>query len=363
MDTSKDVAQATGATDPVIDSKPPAADPVVESKPAAETAAPPTAASAAVAEPELPPAPVPQPSTAGAVAPQAAPAEAPKPIENATTAAARTPPPERKQAPFVVPPAIAQRAAARKERGPSRAGRFGILAAVLALTAGIGGALGAAGFATASKMMAAAPARQPVAAGDDIKAEIKALRDSVTQTRAGVKTLAETVAALKGTLESAGKATGGQFAKVGETIARLSESVERAERTQAEPAARLAKVIETLERLERRAANMAVAPETTGSIAGQQGKPLGQPPQSLQQQLQQSPSQTVPEAKASAPPIVEGWILHRVESGVALIEGRSGFAEVETGDTIRGIGRVQDIKRQDGRWVVVTGRGLIVPAR
>ena len=280
----------------------------------------------------------------------------------------------RRGPPIVAPPVIAPRAGARRDGG-GRSGRFAMLAALTALAAGIGGALGAIGFATASKMTAPAPApaQQRTAVADEIKAEIKALRESVAQTRAGVKAVTDNVAALKGTVESAGKSNGGQFAKMSETIARLSEGVERAERLQAEPAARLAKVIETLERLERRAAGMAAIPETTGSVPGQQAKPLGQAPQSLQQQQQQlqaqpsapalPPPQIVAEAKAPPPPVVDGWVLHRVQGGVALIEGRYGMTEVEAGDSIRGLGRVQEIKRQDGRWMVVTARGVILPVR
>ena len=60
------------------------------------------------------------------------------------------------------------------------------------------------------------------------------------------------------------------------------------------------------------------------------------------------------------PGIIDAWTLRRVYDGVAVIEGRLGQIEVEPGDMIRGVGRVQDIRRQDGRWVVVTSRGLIV---
>jgi hypothetical protein len=34
--------------------------------------------------------------------------------------------------------------------------------------------------------------------------------------------------------------------------------------------------------------------------------------------------------------------------------------EVYPGDPLPGVGRVNAIRRQDGRWVVVTDRGLIV---
>ena len=46
-----------------------------------------------------------------------------------------------------------------------------------------------------------------------------------------------------------------------------------------------------------------------------------------------------------------------------MVEGRSGLYEVGPGSTLPGIGRVEAVKRQDGRWVVVTAKGLIVSGR
>jgi hypothetical protein len=45
---------------------------------------------------------------------------------------------------------------------------------------------------------------------------------------------------------------------------------------------------------------------------------------------------------------------------MALIENRRGIYEVYAGDPVPGAGRVDAIRRQDGRWVVVTSKGLIV---
>jgi hypothetical protein len=59
-------------------------------------------------------------------------------------------------------------------------------------------------------------------------------------------------------------------------------------------------------------------------------------------------------------PTVEGWVLRGVANGVALIESRRGIYEVYAGDPVPGAGRVDAIRRQDGRWVVVTSKGLIV---
>ncbi|MFN5034923.1 MAG: hypothetical protein ACK5E0_00100, partial [Bradyrhizobium sp.] len=77
-----------------------------------------------------------------------------------------------------------------------------------------------------------------------------------------------------------------------------------------------------------------------------------------------------PAAAAAAPaaprpevgrlPVVDGWALRDVGNGGALIEGRGGIYEVYAGDPVPGLGRVDAIRKQDGRWVVVTSKGLIV---
>jgi hypothetical protein len=141
---------------------------------------------------------------------------------------------------------------------------------------------------------------------------------------------------------------------------RTSDRLERLERAQAEPAAKLARLSEAVEKL-RAAAPTApaavaapVAPvpvtaapvatkETTGSIASPAPTPAD-----------------APKVELARLPTVEGWVLRGVANGVALIEGRRGIYEVYAGDPVPGAGRVDAIRRQDGRWVVVTSKGLIV---
>ena len=71
---------------------------------------------------------------------------------------------------------------------------------------------------------------------------------------------------------------------------------------------------------------------------------------------------TPPASTAAIPrlPIVDGWVLRDVGEGAARVEGRLGVYEVYPGDPLPGVGRVDAIRKQDGRWVVVTSRGLIV---
>ena len=62
--------------------------------------------------------------------------------------------------------------------------------------------------------------------------------------------------------------------------------------------------------------------------------------------------------------MVAGWVIREVFDGRAVIENeRLGFYEVVPGANLPGIGRVETIRRQDGRGVVVTPKGLIVSQR
>lgn len=327
--------------------------------PPAVSAAPPVApaASAPSAEPELT-AVVPPPVPAAAVeAPQAASAEMPKSdsveilggVEAPKTAA------ELPKTAKVAPPLSAvtlsnsgrirtPTIAAHVRTAPPRTNRFGLLAASVAAAAIIGAAGGAAGYAGMSKWAVqpqpvakvAAPAPQRAEATD----EVKALRESIAQVRGSVRALSESVTALRANTDSAGKSTQAQLAKLNEAV----------ERSQTEPNARLAKLTEAVDRLDRRGgtANAAPvaqppAPDMTGSLRPPPLPPLGGDPRATK-------------------PVIEGWALRSVNRGVAIVQGRMGSYEVEVGDDIRGAGRVQDIKRQhDGRWVVVTSRGMIMP--
>src|SRR5262249_43765868 len=130
-----------------------------------------------------------------------------------------------------------------------------------------------------------------------------------------------------------------------------AERLDRAERGQADPGGKLAKISEAVDRLERRAASD--HSEVTGSIAKLQPPPTQPQPQPPVEKVEAKPK----------PTIIEDYVVRRASDGVPLIEGRCGTIEVGPGFNLPGAGRVEEIRRQDGRWVVVTTKGLIVPAR
>jgi hypothetical protein len=74
------------------------------------------------------------------------------------------------------------------------------------------------------------------------------------------------------------------------------------------------------------------------------------------------PAAPLPKAGAHAP--LAGWSVRDVYRNAALIQGtKLGMMEVSPGDNIPGLGRIHSIRQQDGRWVVVTSRGIIASPR
>ncbi|AHY54394.1 hypothetical protein [Bradyrhizobium japonicum] len=221
-----------------------------------------------------------------------------------------------------------------RETGDKR--RLSAMAAVVAIAASVGAISGA--LATAGMMHFAAPAPAPAQVVDT-----SALESSVARIDADV-------VALKANVEHTSKTGLSQFN-------RANDRLDKLEKAQAEPMAKIAKLSETVDKLRATPpaapaqATAAAAKETTGSIAPTQVATAAAAP---------VPAPAAPKTEVGRLPTIDGWVLRDVANGGALIEGRGGLYEVYAGDPIPGIGRVDAIRRQDGRWVVVTSKGLIV---
>jgi hypothetical protein len=189
----------------------------------------------------------------------------------------------------------------------ARRNRFPLLAASLTVAAALGAMAG--GLVATSVVRSAPPAVVVSKSGLE---EVQALKEQVVQVRVDL-------AALKASIDAGHRNANAAFTRIG-------ERVDRIDRTQSEPIAKLTKAIEAFERR-----------DATGAI-------------------------TPPPGQASKQPgSVEGWVLRDVQRGTALIEGRMGLIEVDQGDVVPGLGRIEAIRKQDGRWVVQTSKGLILP--
>jgi hypothetical protein len=157
------------------------------------------------------------------------------------------------------------------------------------------------------------------------------------------------LATLKASVDGSAKQSNAQIAKV-------ADRMERAEKGQADTTAKLARTAESLDRLERRLAAPAAAGDITGSLPSGTLGTLPAGPGDRTAALA-DPKRAAP----AQPTILEGWVLRDVFNGAAMIQTpRNGILEVIPGDTLPGVGRIEGVRRQDGRWVVVTSRGLIV---
>jgi hypothetical protein len=231
-------------------------------------------------------------------------------------------------------------AKASEPAAPKR--RVGAMAAVIALAAvagAIGGALATAGL------------------GQGIAKDVAAAPRNV-ELEAAVARLDADIVALKASVE--------QNAKLGVTqFNKTSDRLDKVEKAQVDPATRLARLSDEVSKLRStQAAAPAVAP--VAATAPAQAVVATAPATTTV--AKDITGSVAPAAAAASPvkpevarlPTVEGWVLRDVGYGGALIEGRRGIFEIYAGDSIPGVGRVDAIRKQDGRWVVVTSKGLIV---
>jgi hypothetical protein len=137
---------------------------------------------------------------------------------------------------------------------------------------------------------------------------------------------------------------------------KASDRLDRLERAQAEPA-RLAKLGEAIDKPH---ALPVPPPPVTASTAGAPKETTGSVPVPSAADAGPPATSTIAKVEPGRLPTLEGWVLRDVDRGSALIGNRRGVYEVYAGDFIPGLGRIDAIRRQDGRWVVVTSRGLIV---
>jgi len=192
--------------------------------------------------------------------------------------------------------------------------RMALLAASVTLAAALGSAVGA--VATRNLAVAAKPAVD--AAGFE---ERTAVQQSIAH-------LSKEIAALKSNLDAANRKAHSEMTMIAERLA-------------AEQA------------------------DIAGSITPPQTVPPTPSPQVATPLPMPRPSaEEIAAAQASVrPAVVPDWSLRAARDGVAYVEAHGEIYEAVLGAPLPGLGPVQTIKREAGRWVVVTPRGIIVSMR
>jgi hypothetical protein len=137
-----------------------------------------------------------------------------------------------------------------------------------------------------------------------------------------------------------------KIGQLGKEIASLKMSVAASEKS---ARTSIAKISEKLSnKLTERLRN---APDITGSI------PV--PPAAVA-----TPLPAPRPAVSVRTPVVQDWSIRFVRDGFVYVrQERGDVFQVQIGAPLPGLGPVREVKREDGRWVVVTPKGLIVAMR
>jgi hypothetical protein len=183
--------------------------------------------------------------------------------------------------------------------------RYALLAASVAIAAAFGAVVGAATSGGFSKTPAV---------------DIAAMQESKA-TQQSVALLSKEITNLKASLDAANKAAHSQIAKLSDRLSRETSDV-------------------------------------TGSIT---------PPQTVPPASAPLPAPRPPQAAAAEPQprlsIVPDWSIRETRDGYVYVQGHGDVYQVVPGAPLPGLGPVEQIKRQDGRWLVVTPKGIIISMR
>jgi hypothetical protein len=189
---------------------------------------------------------------------------------------------------------------------PPRHQRHALIALSMAIAAALGAVVGAAASGAFSK-----PAMVDIAVEEN-----KATQQSVAR-------LAKEVTSLKASLDTANKSANSQIAKISERLGRESAGI-----------------------------TSSVTPPQTVAPPTQTSAPVSSPK-----------APVAAESHASRLPIVENWSIREARDGFIYVQGHGDIYQVVPGAPLPGLGPVEKIRRQDGRWVVVTPKGIIVSMR
>jgi len=188
--------------------------------------------------------------------------------------------------------------------------RYALLAASVAMAAAFGAVVGAAATGGFSK---APPVN--IAAMEESKA-----------TQQSVAHLSKEITNLKASLDAANKAAHSQIAKLSDRLSRETADI-----------------------------TGSITPPQTVAPAPQASAPLPAP-----RPPQAATAEPPPPARVS---IVPDWWIRETRDGYVYVQGHGDVYQVVPGAPLPGLGPVEQIKRQDGRWLVVTPKGIIISMR
>jgi hypothetical protein len=175
--------------------------------------------------------------------------------------------------------------------------------------------------------------------------EIRNLRETVAKLRKQVSGMSENLDGLRTAVDLSSKATNDRFG-------RFAENLDRIERVSSSSTAKLDKLA-----LAQTQAPMPVASQS-------------QPPAPAMPMMASAASapevtgSVSPSERGSAPrKAVKGWAVRQAYEGIAILQGPNGVVETILGQQVPGLGRIEEIRSENGRLVVLSSSGAVYSAR
>lgn len=186
---------------------------------------------------------------------------------------------------------------------------------------------------------------QPSQTNAAANAEIRNLRDTVAQLRKQLSGVSENLDGLRTAVDQSSKATSDRFG-------RFAENLDRIERVSSSSTAKL-------DRLAQAQVQIQVQPPAPVAAQPSPAMPM------MASVAAPETTGSVPPAERSTAPrkAVKGWSVRQAYEGIAILQGPSGVVEAVLGQQVPNLGRIEEIRNENGRLVVETSGGVVYSGR
>ncbi|WP_454643984.1 hypothetical protein [Bradyrhizobium liaoningense] len=187
---------------------------------------------------------------------------------------------------------------------------------------------------------------QPAQSNVATNTEIRNLRETVAQLRRQLSGVSENLDGLRTAVDQSSKATNDRFG-------RFAENLDRIERVSSSSTAKLDKLAQAQVQAQ------APAPAMVQSQPAPQQGPM------MASVAAPEFTGSVPASERTSVPrkTIKGWSVRQAYEGIAILQGPNGVIEAVLGQQVPGLGRIEEIRNENGRLVVESSGGVIYSSR
>ncbi len=189
---------------------------------------------------------------------------------------------------------------------------------------------------------------QPAQSSVATNTEIRNLRETVAQLRRQLSGVSENLDGLRTAVDQSSKATNDRFG-------RFAENLDRIERVSSSSTAKLDKLAQAQVQAQAQAPAPAMVQSQPASQQGPMVASVAAP----------EFTGSVPASERTSVPrkTIKGWSVRQAYEGIAILQGPNGVIEAVLGQQVPGLGRIEEVRNENGRLVVESSGGVIYSSR